>query len=156
MRKKTKKQQRDKYLQQFLEGKTLIEISRDNQIPFKTVKFWHWNENWADELRKFQSKTREKVRKKVSEDEAQKLFNVRELLVEEYYDLNNLESKLSEEFRNGIKQTKLRALKQVADIDGLVKEKDTNINLKVTPILGNYNGATDDSNKKDNGVKKED
>lgn len=126
-----------------------MQIARDHDIPFRTVTYWHYLDKWSKALQDYTVKVQQNLKNKIAEDESQKIFDARELTIEEYYDLCDLENSLEPEFRNGIKANKLKALKQVADIDGLNKGKPVDLNVNIPIFNGQSvkNVSTNDGDK---------
>ena len=124
---------------EFILGKTLSVIAKENDISFDTVKSRHRSENWSKARNEYKRKTSEKLTNKLAENKANEIFdeieNIKVLIKETEKELSKVEA--------GSKEGLLRSIGELYKILGTYTKKtaqkvDVSGNLQVTPIFGDY------------------
>lgn len=156
MGKRLPQELKEKGLELFLKGKMLEEIASILKVKFESVKTWHKIYKWAEKKAETSRKVAEKTIQKVAEKDAKYRINIRDAFLNEYYNLQTIESESEKAFeKTAAVNAKLKALFHVAKIDGLIIDKSKNehqgdINHKVIPIFGDVklNVHSNNSNEK--------
>ena len=124
---------------EFISGKTLSKIAKENNISFDTVKSRHRSESWSKARKEFQRKTSENLTNKLAQNKANEIFdeieNIKVLIKETEKELSKVEA--------GSKEGLLRSIGELYKILGTYTKKtaqkvDVSGNLQVTPIFGDY------------------
>ena len=122
---------------EFISGKTLSVIAKENNIPFDTVKSRHRAENWSKARNEYKRIINEKLTNKLAENKANDIFdeieNIKVLIKETEKELSNVDA--------GSKEGLLRSIGELYKILGTYTKKtaqkiDHSGNLQVTPIFG--------------------
>ncbi len=119
----------------FISGKTLSVIAKENDVPFDTVKSRHRSENWSKARVEYKRKTSENLTNKLAENEANKIFdeieNIKALIKQAERQLPNAEV-ISQE---GLIRAINELYKTLGSYTGkTVQKNETSTNLKVQPI----------------------
>lgn len=124
---------------EFIAGKTLIEIAKENSLSLETVKSRHRLENWSQARKDFERKLNEKLTNKLAEAKADELFD-------EIENLKLLIKKAEKELPHAeisSKEGLIRAINELYKTLGTytgktVQKNETNANVTMPiPILGN-------------------
>ncbi len=123
----------------FISGKTLSVIAKENDIPFDTVKSRHRSESWSKARNEFKRKTSENLTNKLAENKATEVFdeieNIKALIKQAEKQLPNAEV-LSQE---GLIRAINELYKTLGTYTGKTVQKNENkVDVRpIVPILGN-------------------
>lgn len=123
---------------EFVSGKTLSVIAKENNIPFNTVKSRHRTENWSKSRKEFERKVNENLTNKLAENKTEEIFdeieNIKLLIKGTEKELPKAEI--------SSKEGLLRAINELYKTLGTytgktVQKNETNANVTMPiPILG--------------------
>lgn len=123
----------------FISGKTLSVIAKENNIPFDTVKSRHRSENWSKARAEYKRKTSENLTNKLAENKANEIFdeieNIKVLIKTTEKELPKAEIGS----REGLLRSINELYKTLGSYTGKTVQKNetsTNLKLQPIPILG--------------------
>lgn len=122
----------------FISGKTLNEIAKENALPFETVKSRHRAGNWSKARKEFERKLNENLTKKLADKKAEEIFdeieNIQLLIKQAEKELPKAEVMSKEGLIRAINEL----YKTLGTYTGkTVQKNETNANVTMPiPILG--------------------
>ena len=113
----------------FISGKTLSVIAKENNIPFDTVKSRHRAESWSKYRAEYKLKTSENLTNKLAEKKATEVLDEVESIIRSLRIIDDLIDKLKHE-------------PEKLSLESLLDKK-----VKLLQVLGTYTGKTVQKNE---------